>query len=260
MSYNVSDKHGLELTDVSLGTRYMAAKMNLPYFNLKTSNFPNTSSSPDQRCILKPNGSSGLCNSRLVDFQASPSGNTSPEIKATYEVDNVSTANQNACVFITQDYPFSIPAQGCEPSESLSCAKFSPLVSYQFIPGDATETLTHINTAQRLHFSVDAPTSASAMTIGNSSIASQDCNGIPGGFVPVPCNPAFPFFLAYLDSENPLLFEAGDNAITNGQTGRWDNFHQTNHASVTPPVPKPPGCRECVHMHWRWSNVFAGSS
>lgn len=181
-------------------------------------------------------------------------------------MDNIGS-DPNSCLIINQQteldspvYPALDPTTiSCEPSELLPCAKFKPMVNYEFISGGTGDTLTSINTAQRLHFSVNAPDPASALTIPANSISSQDCNGIVGSFVPVPCNPVFPFFLSYLNGQNPLLFESGDNAISNGQPGRWDNFHQTDLSSVAPPVPVPPGCPECVHIHWRWSNVFGAA-
>jgi len=38
----------------------------------------------------------------------------------------------------------------------------------------------------------------------------------------------------------------------------WDNLHLTSDASgmVSPPIPSPPGCEECVHFHWRWDAYF----
>jgi len=38
----------------------------------------------------------------------------------------------------------------------------------------------------------------------------------------------------------------------------WDNLHLTSDASgmVSPPIPSPPGCEECIHFHWRWDTYF----
>src|SRR5438132_1289828 len=59
MTTAVTDRDGLEVRDVMLGGRYMAARMNIPYFRLETSNFPIS------RCELKPNSADLSCQSRL---------------------------------------------------------------------------------------------------------------------------------------------------------------------------------------------------
>jgi probable HAF family extracellular repeat protein len=245
MSYNVSGQHGLELTDVSLGSRYMAESMNLPFFYLETSGFSN------KRCTLTPTGDPTLgidCTSRLIDFTAS--GGLSPEIKATYEVDNIPSSKQDSCLVITQDYKFSAaiyPAlqhvQGCEPSDSLPCAKFQPMVSYQFFPGSGNETLTLINTAQQLHFAVSDP---SARTDGlrlNSSGIFKDCDILFG------CSG-----IIFQNKINPLLTEVYTDGVLDGHAGDWDNFHQTFKDHVQEPLTGP-GCPECVHIHWRWGKI-----
>ena len=289
LTYQVTPLHGLEVDDVSLGTRYMAASMNLPYFYLETSKFPLT------RCVLTADGSaqSGCpASSRLVDFQTSQLGANPLEIKATYEVDNTSS-NPNACVLVTQDYQFSLPVYppagpGCEPSNTLACARFAPMVSYQFISDDPTETLTNINTAQRFQFAVDAPNPLFAKSYAAATTLIHDCDlsefpligscgmteALPGYLLFDPSNTLF---------NDPLLVEVGINAINGGPTmsasavGTADNFHQTNNASVVEPgaqipysvVPflpidpflafnyMSPGCPECVHIHWRWSTIFS---
>jgi hypothetical protein len=194
----------------------------------------------------------------LVDFHVADG----PEIKATYEVDNISP-NQNACVLITQDYQFSPPvypgtdktAQGCEPSASLACARFIPLVTYQFIAGDETETLTHINTAQRIHFAVDTPSSNVVPAWPQTSlfIADLDPQGIPvvlvGPFVVV--SAVGPVRLSAAEQN-----EVVTDAVIGGRQGFADNYHQTSQIGVKLPGPGP-GCAECAHIHWRWFS-FAG--
>jgi probable HAF family extracellular repeat protein len=252
MNYAISDQHGLEITDVSLDSRYMASKMNLPYFSLQTTNFPS------MRCALTPNGDLTLgaaCTSRLVDLQTS--GGASPEIKATYEVDNV-PPNHNACVLITQDYQFSPPiypafnpaVQGCEPSDSLPCAKFIPLVSYQFLPGDTSATVTYVNTAQRLQFAVDLPSPNLFQNWSESALFIKDLD--PFGFTVVgPVTEPDPLH-AFEQSETIV------NAIIAGQPGVADNYHQTSEPSVSKPIP-PPGCPKCMHIHWRWASGFGSA-
>jgi hypothetical protein len=248
LTYQVTDQDGLELDDVSLATRYMAKEINLPYFRLQTTNFP------PKRCTLTPDGDPTqglLCTSRLVNFETSQPGAGLLEIKADYEVDNVSTQFPNACLLITQDYQFSPPNPlGCEPSNTLICARFKPIVSYEFVPGDPSETLASINTAQRLHFAVDLPNPDLFDHYAETSAVFKDCD------VPL-CSSGHTIFQ---DKENPLDTELYANAITNGEAGRWDNFHQTFKGHVleplyvdgTPPLIKRAGCPECVHIHWRW--------
>jgi hypothetical protein len=58
-----------------------------------------------------------------------------------------------------------------------------------------------------------------------------------------------------MNDQNPLRTEVVDSAIISGGAGLWDNFHQTFNIGVGEPLP-PPGCPECVHIHWRWSSIF----
>jgi hypothetical protein len=47
------------------------------------------------------------------------------------------------------------------------------------------------------------------------------------------------------------------SAITDGQPGSYDNYHQTYRSKVSEPncVLNKAGCPECVHIHWRWSKL-----
>ncbi len=288
MSYFVSSNEGLELKNVFLGTRYMAASMSLPYLFLKTSAFPNSGN--PQKCSLTPTSSPMPCGTRLVDFEVTPG--FAPEIKATYEVDNISS-NQDVCLQIIQDYQFAPPGnQGCEPSETLSCATFKPIVSYQYLSGASSETLTSLNTAQRLQFAVDALNPDFASAYAQASTMFRDCNwseiiadliAFPGGLTPrclsiKPLSLLPPTFSlgATQTPGNPVQREMVAQAIANGSAGAWDNFHQTNESSILEPgahvsaaemalIPvtpaillneASPGCNECVHIHWRWGDYF----
>jgi hypothetical protein len=247
----VSQRSGLELSDVKLGSRYMAAKMGLSYFTLVTSTFPLT------RCELQPNNGSAACGSRLIDFKtppASPSDGQTAYVEATYEVDNVGS-DPDSCLLITQQYEFDTPVypaldssvQGCEPSDTLPCTPFKPIVNYEFIPGPSGETLSAINTAQRLNFQVDGPRP-------NYFAVFRDCDAI------LVC-PGLPF-----DAKiNPVPTEFYANAILKGGAGTWDNIHQSFSAPIEEPVilnTNPislggPGCPRCVHIHWRWGALFS---
>jgi hypothetical protein len=50
-SYGITDQRGLELKDIWLGDRYLAASVSIPYFQIQTSSIPNA------RCNLTPNSS-----------------------------------------------------------------------------------------------------------------------------------------------------------------------------------------------------------
>jgi hypothetical protein len=109
MSYEITDNDGLELRDVSLGKRYMAARMSLPYYSLHTTSFPNL------RCELKPDSTDPACRSRLVAFQVLSAPSKPISIEATYEVDRIGGAS---CLVVTQRYEFH-PEQSpgkCEPT------------------------------------------------------------------------------------------------------------------------------------------------
>ncbi len=235
MTAAVTDRDGLEVRDVMLADRYMAARMNLPYFKLETTNFPLG------RCELKPNSADSSCQSRLVDFSVSPPGTPTLRIEAVYEVDNIPQGS-DSCLILTQRYDFDEAARGCEPSETLPCARFRPTVDYHFF-GPQGDAVNSINVAQRLHFVVDE--------IGaNSSGVFKDCD------LPL-CNGTI-----FFDKINPLDAEIYANAIFSGGVGTWDDFHQTYNGSVVEPGltfdPLPhckPGCPECVHIHWRWGGA-----
>src|SRR5262249_22405566 len=101
-AYSISAQDGLELRDVQLqvpvpqalqqsglqlpGTRYMAERMNVPYFKLKTTDF-DSGVVPGGHCELRPDGSSPdsdtsrvACRSKLVDFV-----NAGNSLEATFE-------------------------------------------------------------------------------------------------------------------------------------------------------------------------------
>src|SRR5262249_35354943 len=97
LTYKVTAQDGLSVHDVSLGNRYMAVEMSLPYFNLVT-----TAPFSHNHCALTPDGdptTGDPCVGRLVDFQTSQAGASPLEIKATYEIDNITSPN--GCLFVT---------------------------------------------------------------------------------------------------------------------------------------------------------------
>jgi YVTN family beta-propeller protein len=291
----VSDRDGLEVSDVSLNTRYMAVEMSLPYYLLNTSSFPSA------RCELTPSSITGTpCGGRLIDFKQT-SDTQKASLEATYEVDGISP-DPDTCLVVTQRYEFWNPVDpsanstaACEPTETLRCARFKPIIDYQFIQGTTADQLKSINTVQRLHFAPDSNSaSASASTLIHDcnvseiisdgllalgsfvtgSVPNFDCISAQFSFLPPPQLRVAP--LRLLQDQNPLATEAIGHAISNGQAGSWDNFHETSLSSVLQPAlvlaqldlttlisgngfnilwkTFVGGCPECVHIHWRWGD------
>src|SRR5262249_20077024 len=149
-----------------------------------------------------------------------------------------------------------VSSQSCEPSNKLPCARFIPQVSYEFIPGDPSETLTSINTAQRVQFADDessflAPLARQAVTLAHYCNYSDGLaslrNFIAGQ--PSPCwsiqlqgdgSYVVDPILAFL-SANPLPVETAAQAIRGGPgpmpsiAGEVDNLHQTSKDEITEP-------------------------
>ena len=154
----------------------------------------------------------------------------------------------------------------CEPSEEapghlhgapLPCARFRPIVTYDF-RASGGEQLNSISTAQRLHFVISSDVGHSSANRGATAVF-RDCDGAQGSGIPLPCGFDWPYVFWRLNCQNPLLREVATSAILGGRSiDLWDNFHQTFKGRVDEPIP-PPGCPECVHIHWRWSNAFAGA-
>jgi uncharacterized repeat protein (TIGR01451 family) len=232
MDAEVSDNDGLVLRNVRLENRYMAEKISLPYYRIETSDI-----TPAQRGELKPFGTEGFLRSRLVDYHAW-SDEQKLVVEATYVVADIPAGSSN-CLQIIQRYEFHKPREGCEPSESLTCSPWKPIVKYQFF---GPSQLISLNIPQRFHFTVNG-------FQDNSVGLFRDCDSVPrcllgGG-------------LLFRDKMNPLEIEWADRVITNGQdAGTWDNFHQTFKRDVHEPAEFPhflsPGCPDCMHFHWRW--------
>jgi len=171
---------------------------------------------------------------------------------------------------IDESSPGVVP---CEPSQAafihgppLICQRFRPALSYTFLPG-AGDQLAVVGAVERLHFHPDGKKIAASTLI-------HDCNGnetvSPNGdtCINLPLHAPAPG-IALLHNQNPLQNEAGQVAVNNlpsaglgGGPGNFpgtqDNIHMTTHSSVSLPVPIPPGCPECMHMHWRWSSDISG--
>jgi hypothetical protein len=243
MSVEVSDNDGIVLRDVKLGERYMAKEMSLPYYVLRTSALP------ARRAELMPDSTELIARSRLVSFAVN-NDNEKLVIEGTYAVDKIPATSQS-CLFITQRYEFHEAGIGCEPSETLPCARFKPIVKYRFV-GRGSDRLDFFNAVQRHFFQVDG---RPVNTVG----LFRDCDN------PLDLNGPCPGKI-FEFKRNPLLQEVFTRVIENGSTTHiFDNFHLTYNSkieepgvdfSVIPPsLEQKPGCPECVHVHWRWGTI-----
>jgi hypothetical protein len=242
---SVSGDEGLVLHDVTLGPRYMARQMSVPYFRLETSALP------ERRGVLTAFGDQSVLRSRLIQFSKHEPAPGAPEpasVEAVYAVDRI-PAGSNSCLVVRQRYELEPerPRGGCEPSqfvpvvgpfvERLNCSVWKPLVDYTFY-GDRGETLAMFNAPQRMHFpDQDKPRKFVSLF--------RDCDD----------NPLSPV----CDRHPVTAEEASLVAIAAGKAGDWDNYHQAAHEirepgfQVSPPPPTlGPGCAECIHIHWRW--------
>jgi len=251
-TYNLTAQDGLELDGVMLGSRYLADKMNLPYFNLKTSDF---SSGTGNHCELRPDGSTAPCGARsqLVDF-----GMDGTSIHASYQIDQI-PQNTASCLVITQTYTLGATTSGCEPTGQ-ACNRLTPSVTYSYTPGDPSESFTSIDVAQRFQFKVDgASQNAGAFFRDNDNVS-----------LTTPTRNVLVSGLTTAVPSDPLPSEQYYQAINSGEAGDVDNYHQTSNRNG-PSFPfldwtagrwnVGGGCSECVHIHWRWpsyAQAFGG--
>ncbi len=245
MGYEVSEDDGLVLRAVRLGNRTMADKVSIPYYTLETNRFTR------QRFELKPTCENEPGRSRLVGFRTG-GDDKRVFVEARYRIDQL-PGDAASALEITQHYEFRtvIAEGGCEPSheipghvhEVFPCNPYKLSVDYSFT-GAGGETLTAINVPQRIDFQVDG-------TSQNVAEMFQDRDG-PGAVLGVIAN------------REVVRTEGTFPGLVNGQQSDWDNLHQTSKGEVQEPGgglggPRPgqpaPGCPECTHVHWRWSDA-----
>jgi len=236
-NFDLSDDDGLVAKDVSYQGRVIAKNMSLPYLTLKTTKI-------DTQRIEVGSNVASPGRTRLVDFSVSNvADNLNAE--ATYLVDQL-PGSSAGCLEVKQTYRFLPPFSGdkCEPSGLLgSCARFYPLVSYNFTSTD-DERLVEIHSPQRLYFTPDGDNKRSAGLFRDSEL--------PLAAIPGTCSPPINIFDA---TDNPVPSEISAHAITEGQRGEWDNIHITTHDCVDEPPSPSGGCPSCVHIHWYWGGV-----
>jgi hypothetical protein len=159
-------------------------------------------------------------------------------------------------------------------------------VSYSFSDPNYRPTIT---TSQRLELAASIGATANRRNASgifhdcNLNDPSDACRVIPVVLgcdeVTLVCPPPLvqlPTETVTAFAHNPLVTDVIGVAIKNGQAGDWDNFHQTYNHTVSEPTlhilklfealkhgnPNKlivPGCAECVHIHWRWSNLALGA-
>jgi len=264
---------GVVLNETRLGRRQLADDMSLIYLKVSTTLAPSS-----RRITLRPAAvelgadgsfiaSSVLVAGPIVDSIPPDPATGFPGIlivAARYRIDlSPDPSGTTSWLEVVQRYEFhqemsdttpGFPA--CEPSQEsplhlrpLNCARWKPIVEFRFHPG-AGDQLLSINAVQRLHFLPDSRT-VRATTLG------FDCD--QGAVSPAgdTCQPPFLNLLALYKDQNPIQNEAVVSAIKQNKAGDYDNLHLTRNSQVGLPFP-PPGCPECVHMHWRWGKVASG--
>jgi hypothetical protein len=268
MDVQVSNADGLVLWNVTLGSRYMAERISIPYYSLKTVKdgltFFEAGPTLGSALELRADGQAAAQGaSRLVDFRiTAPTGGYTPlVVEATYSIGKISPLAKS-CLRITQRYEFYPPIDedeqpelSCEPSQTLfdglgeflwvglTCARFNPVVAYDFCPQEGeTASESDINIPMRFNFKVDASSGAAHLLTRDKETRSIVPVDVIGG------NPLSNEFLA-----QPVVGGAGVG-------GTPDNFHQMGRLAPGTTITLPgwcgPGCPECVHMHWRWAGLL----
>ena len=245
MQAEVTENDGLVLRNIKLNNRLMAEKISVPYYTLETSAFPKG------RGELKPNSNDTPMRSRLVSYYVNEDG-TKLVVEAIYVVDRI-PATSESCLHITQRYEFynRVTGDQCEPSGSLPCSRWKPIVKYRFL-GRGGDVLKSINIPQRLHLTIDNNPYTTAGLFRDNDYLSEVLSDLDG----------------FAKRANPLYVETTDRIITGGKpVKQWDNIHLTYKGVIEEPYLAfdlnkffhiEPGCPECVHSHWRWGIISGG--
>ncbi len=247
MTGKVTENDGLLLEDVTLGSRVMAYEINVPSFKVA----PNKSIAHNVRCQLTPiEDPKENCTSRLVDLTGPAIFQEYIEIQATYVVNrigDVSSLGPDSCLIIRQRFHFFReydPAidlkKSCEPAGAVTCARFKPMVEYAFVNWNGDWQIT---APQRFVF----------LRIGDKTGVWKDADCLASTSVrntcPWPQKPGVPPI--FYDFEYPIQQENTYEAIRDGHASTWDNIH------LDAVRVEAPGCKTCVHVHWRWGKLTA---
>jgi hypothetical protein len=249
LTHEISASDGLVLSDVMLKERYLAKRMSIPYGIFRFGDTP-------ERFELTPTPGDGPLKTRYVYFRKTVLPDR-VHLLCWYAVE-IPPADLKRCLLVCQLYEFvkMNPGEHVEPSFRvreivppslypliaelpLRAARFRPMVSHSFRSIDFILPRA-IEIPQRLHFRVDGQTA-------NTVAFFRDAND-PLEFAPLP-----PFRL--YKSENPLQLEASLWAVVADTQGEMDSYHFTDHRHIDEPT-IPPGCPECVHIHWRWGTFL----
>jgi uncharacterized repeat protein (TIGR01451 family) len=247
---------GLEVSNISLNGRLMAEWMSAPYYVIAAHDSSGSRQTYGQLWI---NGSNpdGSLHSTLVGYKLNPPDGSRLVLEATYKIDHIPGAPK-ACLTIAQDYEFYRPGFGvppglgppssgagpCEPSGTVPCAKFRPMVSYEFHGGDG-ELLDWINVPERHHYQVKGATDNTVGVFQDNDTYGELLRY--GAILGEKRNPVTQEFWSHVIGVTTApAFSPGYRDV------RFDNFHQTNYPKVQEPSALGPGCPECLHDHWRW--------
>lgn len=276
LEWEVSPNDGLVVKNVKLRDRFLAVKMGIPYvrFGINGASY---------QVQLTPDGAetdSPRC--RLADVRQHDDG-TTMQLYASYVIDRI-TPGVERCVQVNQIYQFYKldPNEAVEPSENmpeilkitigrppLRAARFKPIVTWSY-RGPLTltpsgqppteEVLDFIEVPQRCHFRLDGSAASTAIYIRDTDTLVPFPSPFPvytDEFFSVPNPLLFGTWIVFrwpyvkFRNENPIQDECIVDGVVDGNPGIMDNIHLTNEHHVDEPKP-PPGCPECVHIHWRW--------
>lgn len=279
MNYETSENDGMVLTDIRLGSRKMVERLSIPYIRFSTA----LNGEEILRLELKDSCATEPYSSRLIDFDVMNSGGKLSLI-SVYEIKNIKN-NPYGVLKVTQRYEFQKVADNtCEPQDlkfglaEFAIDKLSPLktpcnyfrftVEYDFL-GDTGGDI-FVDIPQRIHTKVDDVEENRVRFFRDVDLDKFNLPECPGGLLaaivlPGVCGPSvinnlIPNSLSegfspidnsfYVDEEKVI------NAISGGKKAEMDNFHLSSARTITGPTLINPGCPECMHVHWRWSNAI----
>lgn len=259
-------EHGLSVRNVALNGRMMAKNMGVA--QVWVTSIASVPGDPFARIDLDLTAAQqhGYV-SKLYEFnnRLEPNrGNNSINLEAKYCISSASGQEQWD-VTILHRFDQEKPRDTCEPSMGLPCARFYPLVTFNYYrrrtaPQGKEESAFYA--FPRLHFreNDDANNIVALVT---------DCDKLKAGPIEAR-NECYwnEFPVDKRSTVNPLKNETSlvpwSHLYSMGEHGTYlrgdfDNIHQTGIDKVTLPGPlnnedfSLAGCPSCVHMHWRWT-------
>jgi hypothetical protein len=239
----VSPNDGLVLQSARLGPRVLARSVSVPYLDIKA-DWDGNGKYLTKRAELVGEGeghaSAGLLTSRLLGASCQNAG---PSIgaAATYAISGLPDGID---LWVMQSYRFGGREKGCEPSEKLPCTRFWPTVMWGAEQGDR-KFIKSVRIVQRLDFQPDAGDAIRANLFRDNGVSQGFKSG--GDIVKT---------LGDGHLRKAVRAKAIDEGRRNGSSG-WDSVHITDRDDTGSPqaIGNHPGCSECVHTHWSWSDV-----